>query len=68
MAEFSVIMPQPGGVMDKLPIPAGKHKEFEAALQKLHGKDADLSDEAAEIQVVFLNLHTTFHIDNVAEN
>lgn len=28
----------------------GKQKEFEAALQKLRGKDADISGEAAEIQ------------------
>ncbi|EXC34643.1 Sugar transporter ERD6-like 7 [Morus notabilis] len=29
---------------------AGRHKEFEASLQKLRGKDADISHEAAEIQ------------------
>ncbi|XP_028053802.1 sugar transporter ERD6-like 7 [Camellia sinensis] len=29
----------------------GQRKEFEAALQKLRGKDADTSQEAAEIQV-----------------
>ncbi|XP_062018553.1 sugar transporter ERD6-like 7 [Rosa rugosa] len=28
----------------------GKHKEFEVALQKLRGEDADVSHEAAEIQ------------------
>ncbi|KAL3725503.1 hypothetical protein ACJRO7_030520 [Eucalyptus globulus] len=28
----------------------GHKKEFEAALQKLHGKDADISEEAAEIR------------------
>lgn len=28
----------------------GREKEFEAALQKLRGKDADISEEAAEIQ------------------
>ncbi|ONH93709.1 hypothetical protein PRUPE_8G248600 [Prunus persica] len=28
----------------------GRHKEFEVALQKLRGKDADVSHEAAEIQ------------------
>ncbi|CAK9151005.1 unnamed protein product [Ilex paraguariensis] len=28
----------------------GKQKEFEAALKRLRGKDADISDEAAEIQ------------------
>lgn len=28
----------------------GRKKEFEAALQKLRGKDADISEEAAEIQ------------------
>ncbi|GLT42554.1 hypothetical protein SLA2020_165470 [Shorea laevis] len=28
----------------------GRHRDFEAALQKLRGKDADISDEAAEIQ------------------
>ncbi|KAM1001588.1 hypothetical protein TB2_007951 [Malus domestica] len=28
----------------------GRHKDFEAALQKLRGKDADISHEAAEIQ------------------
>lgn len=28
----------------------GRQKEFEAALQKLRGKDADISEEAAEIQ------------------
>lgn len=31
----------------------GKKKEFEAALRKLRGKDADISREAAEIQVNF---------------
>lgn len=29
----------------------GKEKEFESALQKLRGKDFDISQEAAEIQV-----------------
>ncbi|KAH9730069.1 Sugar transporter ERD6-like 7 [Citrus sinensis] len=29
----------------------GKHEEFEAALQKLRGKDADISQEATEIQI-----------------
>lgn len=29
----------------------GKGKEFEAALRKLRGKDADISHEASEIQV-----------------
>ena len=29
----------------------GREKEFEVALQKLRGKDADISEEAAEIQV-----------------
>lgn len=29
----------------------GNHKEFQAALRKLRGKDADISEEAAEIQV-----------------
>lgn len=29
----------------------GREKEFEAALQRLRGKDADISLEAAEIQV-----------------
>lgn len=29
----------------------GRKKEFEAALQKLRGKDADISEEATEIQV-----------------
>ncbi|ONK61524.1 uncharacterized protein A4U43_C08F30850 [Asparagus officinalis] len=29
----------------------GYHEEFEDALRKLHGKDADISEEAAEIQV-----------------
>ncbi|KAL6271721.1 hypothetical protein ACE6H2_028632 [Prunus campanulata] len=29
----------------------GRHKEFEVALQKLRGKDADISHEAAEIQI-----------------
>ncbi|RXI02692.1 hypothetical protein DVH24_002770 [Malus domestica] len=28
----------------------GRQKEFEVALQKLRGRDADISDEAAEIQ------------------
>ncbi|KAL7583966.1 sugar transporter ERD6-like 7 [Lactuca sativa] len=28
----------------------GNHKEFQAALRKLRGKDADISEEAAEIQ------------------
>lgn len=32
----------------------GRHGDFEAALQKLRGKDADISDEAAEIQVLIL--------------
>lgn len=31
----------------------GKHKEFEAALRKLRGEDADVSREEAEIQVSF---------------
>lgn len=31
----------------------GRKKEFEAALLKLRGKDADISREAAEIQVNF---------------
>lgn len=42
----------------------GKHEEFEAALQKLRGKDADISQEATEIQVSFLKLYITFKIDN----
>lgn len=29
----------------------GKHKEFEVSLRRLRGKDADVSAEAAEIQV-----------------
>lgn len=29
----------------------GNQKEFEASLRKLRGKDADISAEAAEIQV-----------------
>lgn len=29
----------------------GRQKEFEASLRKLRGKDADISTEAAEIQV-----------------
>lgn len=33
----------------------GKEKEFEAALQKLRGKDADITHEAAEIQVLYLS-------------
>ncbi|KNA12356.1 hypothetical protein SOVF_126520 [Spinacia oleracea] len=30
----------------------GSQKEFEAAFQKLRGKDADITHEAAEIQVL----------------
>lgn len=33
----------------------GRQKEFELALQKLRGKDADVSAEAAEIEVTNLN-------------
>lgn len=33
----------------------GKQKEFEASLQKLRGKDADISGEAAEIKVHILH-------------
>lgn len=29
----------------------GKQKQFEVALQKLRGEDADVSEEAEEIQV-----------------
>ncbi|TQD86489.1 hypothetical protein C1H46_027978 [Malus baccata] len=32
----------------------GHQKDFEVALQKLRGKDADISHEAAEIQVLYL--------------
>ncbi|BBH10345.1 Sugar transporter ERD6-like 6 [Prunus dulcis] len=34
----------------------GRQKDFEVALQKLRGKDADISHEAAEIQVVVTGL------------
>ena len=48
-----------------------QQKEFEASLQKLRGKDADISNEAAEIQVrvsSFSNFHIIlFHIGNVLE-
>lgn len=30
----------------------GNEKQFEAALQRLRGKDFDISEEAAEIQVL----------------
>lgn len=33
----------------------GREKEFHVALQKLRGKDADITVEAAEIQVFPLN-------------
>lgn len=33
----------------------GRQKEFEASLQKLRGKDADVSHEADEIQVLISN-------------
>ncbi len=33
----------------------GREGEFQAALQKLRGKDTDVTREAEEIQVVFLN-------------
>lgn len=33
----------------------GCEKEFEAALQSLRGKDADISKETAEIRVLNLN-------------
>lgn len=33
----------------------GRQKEFEASLQKLRGKDANISHEAAEIQVLISN-------------
>lgn len=38
----------------------GHQKEFEVALQRLRGKDVDISEEAAEIQVLALysNLHS----------
>lgn len=36
----------------------GRHKDFEVALQKLRGKDADVSLEAAEIQVLISNFLT----------
>jgi SP family sugar porter-like MFS transporter len=31
----------------------GKEAEFEAALQRLRGKNADISQEAADIRVIF---------------
>ena len=31
----------------------GQEKEFEAALKHLRGKDADISEEAADIRVAF---------------
>lgn len=34
----------------------GHEKEFEGALRKLRGKNSDISEEAAEIQVPNLNL------------
>ncbi|KAE8685503.1 Sugar transporter ERD6-like 7 [Hibiscus syriacus] len=37
----------------------GREKEFEAALQDLRGKDADISKEAADIRVVITGLNTT---------
>lgn len=36
----------------------GKEKEFESALQKLRGKDFDISQEAAEIQVCTSKIQT----------
>lgn len=33
----------------------GRGAEFEAALRKLRGKNADISEEAAEIQVFFFS-------------
>lgn len=33
----------------------GRQKEFEDALQKLRGEEADISPEAAEIQVLVFN-------------
>lgn len=33
----------------------GNQKEFEVALQRLRGKDVDISEEAAEIKVLLLN-------------
>lgn len=33
----------------------GQQREFEASLQRLRGKDADISFEASEIQVVAFN-------------
>ncbi|KAF8016003.1 hypothetical protein BT93_H1528 [Corymbia citriodora subsp. variegata] len=36
----------------------GREKEFHLALQKLRGKDADVSREAAEIQVYIQTLHS----------
>jgi SP family facilitated glucose transporter-like MFS transporter 8 len=34
----------------------GSVKEVENSLHRLRGKDADVSDEAAEIQVYFINI------------
>ena len=34
-----------------LQVMVGKQREFEATLQRLRGKDADISFEASEIQV-----------------
>lgn len=42
----------------------GHKKEFEAALQRLRGQDADISLEAAEIQVLICGLYTGVQIDN----
>lgn len=38
----------------------GHEKEFEAALQDLRGKGADISEEAAEIQALDLN---SYHLN-----
>lgn len=50
----------------------GRQKEFEASLQKLRGKDADISHEAAEIQVLSLISHDNHiilvHIGNVLDH
>ena len=42
-------MMSPGGLQAKI----GKEPELEAALQRLRGKNADISQEAADIKVNF---------------
>lgn len=43
----------------------GRETEFKASLQKLRGKDADISEEAAEIQVLASKIDNKICIENM---